>query len=199
MTGRAPPANANDSRYSNVYNRGVNEELPRVTMRRTCKPHPANAPGDFYVEDGCCVVCGMPEQEAPDIFGWAGPSPSHCVVMRQPRTPAELSRTFNAMRLGDLDCIRDRGSRSGYPSGPPHDGLVQPMRSALAGRFRSSDRKGAARLFRDCSGEFLTIPFVRTAVRPVNRSLRRESGVFTSIRTTRPSRNQRRPPRHPWR
>ena len=81
-----------------------------MTMQKTCKPHPANAPGDFYVEDGCCVFCGIPEQKAPDIFGWAGPSPSHCVVVRQPRTPAELSRTFNAMRHSDLDCIRYRGT-----------------------------------------------------------------------------------------
>ena len=78
--------------------------------RKTRKSHPANVPGDFYVEDGCCLFCGMPEQEAPDIFGWAGPSPSHCVVKRQPQTLPELDRTFNAMSHGDVDCVRYRGN-----------------------------------------------------------------------------------------
>ena len=33
------------------------------------KPHPANVPGDFYVEDGCCTMCLVPFTEAPELFG----------------------------------------------------------------------------------------------------------------------------------
>jgi hypothetical protein len=29
------------------------------------QPHPANVPGDFYVEDGCCTMCEVPFAEAP--------------------------------------------------------------------------------------------------------------------------------------
>ena len=27
-----------------------------------------NVAGDFYVEDGCCITCGVPTGIAPDIF-----------------------------------------------------------------------------------------------------------------------------------
>jgi hypothetical protein len=26
--------------------------------------------GDFYVEDGCCAACGVPQAVAPDLVGW---------------------------------------------------------------------------------------------------------------------------------
>lgn len=72
--------------------------------------HPANAPGDFYVEDGCCIACGVPLNEAPDVFDWAGePDRSHCVVVRQPLTTAAVNRTLNAMHAAEVDCIRYRG------------------------------------------------------------------------------------------
>ena len=28
-------------------------------------PNPANVPGDFYVQDGCCTMCEVPFAEAP--------------------------------------------------------------------------------------------------------------------------------------
>jgi hypothetical protein len=27
-----------------------------------------NAPGDFFVEDGCCISCTAPEHEAPELM-----------------------------------------------------------------------------------------------------------------------------------
>lgn len=74
-------------------------------------PHPANVPGDFYVEEGCCITCGVPMEEAPEIFGWAGGSDStHCVVVHQPKTAQSVDRTLNAMLSSEVDCIRYRGA-----------------------------------------------------------------------------------------
>lgn len=76
------------------------------------KPHPANVPGDFYVEDGCCTMCGVPFVEAPDLFGTCqdpGGYP-HCFVKRQPELPSELDRMVSAIQCAELNCIRYRGS-----------------------------------------------------------------------------------------
>lgn len=74
-------------------------------------PHPANAPGDFYVEDQCCVTCGIPVEKAPDVFAWFGePEASHCVVAKQPITNEAVSRTLIVMCAAELQCIRYRGT-----------------------------------------------------------------------------------------
>jgi hypothetical protein len=75
------------------------------------KPHPDNAPGAFYVEDGCCTACGVTVDVAPDVFSWVeGPEHTYCVVAHQPRTADALDRTLVAMWSGELDCVRYRGS-----------------------------------------------------------------------------------------
>lgn len=75
------------------------------------KPHAANAPGDFYVEDGCCITCGVPLLEAPEVFAWTGePEESHCVVANQPMTTSAVDRTLNAMWSGEVQCIRYGGA-----------------------------------------------------------------------------------------
>ena len=70
-------------------------------------PHPSNVPGPFYVEDGCCISCGVWEEVAPDLLAWQedGNSP-HCYVARQPETDAEFGRMMKAMQIGEVDCIR---------------------------------------------------------------------------------------------
>jgi len=70
-------------------------------------PHPANVPGPFYVEGGCCLACGVPEDIAPDLFGWVE-GDMHCYVKRQPETPKELDRMREAMCSSEVDCIRAR-------------------------------------------------------------------------------------------
>lgn len=73
-------------------------------------PHPANATGDFYVEENCCTMCGVPFDEAPDLFGaHQRTNYTHCYVKRQPKSPAELEQMINAARLAELQCIRYRG------------------------------------------------------------------------------------------
>lgn len=76
------------------------------------KPHPANVPGDFYVEDGCCTMCLVPFSFAPELFGECQDLKGypHCFVKRQPETPVELTKMLDAIRCAELMCIRYRGS-----------------------------------------------------------------------------------------
>lgn len=77
----------------------------------THTPHPLNSPGDFYVQDGCCMSCNMPFTVAPDLFGSAdGELDGHCFVRKQPQDEAELSRMIRAIEVSDTGCTRYRGT-----------------------------------------------------------------------------------------
>ena len=71
------------------------------------RPHRLNVVGPFYVVDGCCTACGVPESEAPDLFAWDDSDP--CFVRKQPSNPAELRQMMRAIACADLRCIRYRG------------------------------------------------------------------------------------------
>lgn len=73
------------------------------------KAHPCNAPGPFYVEDGCCITCSVPHDIAPDLFGWTEDE-SHCFVRRQPASPDEVDDAIRALWSAEASCIRYRGS-----------------------------------------------------------------------------------------
>lgn len=75
------------------------------------KAHPCNVPGPFYVEEGCCITCGVPESLAPDLFGWAEDE-AHCFVRRQPASSDETDSMVRAMWSAEVSCIRYRGSDS---------------------------------------------------------------------------------------
>ena len=70
-------------------------------------PFPENVPGDFYVEDGCCLSCGMPTTVAPELFAYA--PGGHCYVRKQPTTPAEVHHMIEAFAVQDDQCIRYMG------------------------------------------------------------------------------------------
>jgi hypothetical protein len=70
-------------------------------------PHKMNVEGDFYVEDGCCLTCGVPVDIAPDIFEYEEHS---CYVKKQPITPDELERTLEVMNNQEVDCIHYKGT-----------------------------------------------------------------------------------------
>jgi ferredoxin len=76
-------------------------------MENTNRPHSKNAPGPFYVVDGCCTACGVPVSVAPDLFVYD--ESDHCYVKRQPRTEEEFDRAFRAIWGAELQCIRYRG------------------------------------------------------------------------------------------
>jgi len=65
-----------------------------------------NVIGPFYVEDGCCTLCGVPDTEAPDLFAEAE---GHCYVHRQPNTSEELEQMLSAIGCAELGCIRYAG------------------------------------------------------------------------------------------
>jgi hypothetical protein len=66
-----------------------------------------NVIGPFYVEDGCCMLCGVPDSLAPELFGGTD---DHCYVKRQPDTPDEIDAMVHVMVSQDLVCIRYAGS-----------------------------------------------------------------------------------------
>jgi len=78
------------------------------------KPHPSNVPGDYYVEDGCCTMCMLPFNEAPELIGEAKDPRgySHCFVKRQPQNEHERAQMVSAIQVAELRCIRYRGNDS---------------------------------------------------------------------------------------
>ena len=70
--------------------------------------HTKNAPGDFYVEDGCCTSCDVPSVEAPGHFKYD--TDGHCFVCKQPFTPQEADRMANAAWVSESGCIRYAGN-----------------------------------------------------------------------------------------
>jgi len=70
------------------------------------KRYSKNVDGDFYVEDQCCISCGVPTDIAPDIFKW---DDRHCFVKKQPVTADEMTRTFEVIQSADAACIRYGG------------------------------------------------------------------------------------------
>lgn len=78
--------------------------IPKLT------PHPMSAPGDFYVEDGQCLACGVPHVVAPDLVGWTDEKVLHCFWKKQPNTPAELERAIAVLDAQELGCHRYAGT-----------------------------------------------------------------------------------------
>jgi hypothetical protein len=79
------------------------------------KRYVLNAPGPFYVEDGCCTLCGVPGVTAPDLFGGFEVDGSvrkdvaQCWVRCQPADESELSAMIETMARQELGCIRYAG------------------------------------------------------------------------------------------
>lgn len=72
------------------------------------KPHRLNVPGPFYVLDGCCTACGVPETTAPELFAYD--CSDHCYVKRQPSSDEELERAMFVMWGQELECVRYAGT-----------------------------------------------------------------------------------------
>src|SRR5258708_1184507 len=73
-------------------------------------PHPKSVPGDFYVEKGQCLACGVPHVVAPDLVGWTDEKFPHCFWKKQPGTPAELERAITVLEVQELECHRYAGT-----------------------------------------------------------------------------------------
>jgi hypothetical protein len=72
--------------------------------------HPKSAPGDFYVEKGQCLACGVPHVVAPDLVGWTDEKAQHCFWKKQPESPAELERAIAILEAQELECHRYAGT-----------------------------------------------------------------------------------------
>lgn len=70
---------------------------------------PENAPGDFYVEAGACLCCGLPHGEAPELMSDCTVAFRGCYFVRQPQTPQEVERAVQAIWVSELNCIRYGG------------------------------------------------------------------------------------------
>lgn len=88
----------------------------RIVPDRGCvmndvKPHPANVPGDYFVEDGCCMTCDVPFTFAPGLFARTDDPEGnwHCYVRKQPETADEQEQMFAAILCADAGCIMYRG------------------------------------------------------------------------------------------
>ncbi len=73
-------------------------------------PHPQSARGDFYVEEGMCLSCGVPHVVAPDLMGWTEGEGSHCIWRKQPETPKEIDQAIAVLDTQELGCHRYAGS-----------------------------------------------------------------------------------------
>ena len=91
-------------------------DLPMVSGEGAgCGPrprNPLNVPGPFYTEANLCLVCCLSEGEAPDLMGLeedlANPM-FGCFFKKQPETPEELDRAFQAMAVNCIDTLRYAG------------------------------------------------------------------------------------------
>jgi hypothetical protein len=70
------------------------------------KAYPKNAPGDFYVAEDCCTLCGITWIVAPDHFEV---DERQGYVKRQLASDAEVDAMISAMGVQELDCIRYKG------------------------------------------------------------------------------------------
>jgi hypothetical protein len=73
-------------------------------------PHPQSAPGDFYVENGMCITCGVPHAVAPDLMGWVDEKTSHCIWKKQPETRGEVDQAIRVLEVQELGCHRYAGN-----------------------------------------------------------------------------------------
>ncbi|HKO18067.1 MAG TPA: hypothetical protein VJU82_04195 [Acidobacteriaceae bacterium] len=65
--------------------------------------------GDFYVESGCCISCGVPQSVAPDLVGWTEEELRQCYWKKQPVTAAELEQALKVFEGQELGCHRYAG------------------------------------------------------------------------------------------
>lgn len=77
-------------------------------MRYKHAPHPKNAPGPFYVVQGCCTACMVPHEMAPTLMGF-DEADGHCFFSRQPDDEEGLYRAVRAVWSSELECLRYGG------------------------------------------------------------------------------------------
>ena len=78
----------------------MNSNRPKIESRR----------GDFYVQDVCCMSCGVPQAIAPELVGWRDQNRQlNCYWIKQPETADELDRAIKILHTQELGCHRYSG------------------------------------------------------------------------------------------
>ena len=65
--------------------------------------------GDFYVEEECCITCGVPQSIAPELVGWTDAELPSCYWIRQPETAEEVEKAIKIIHDQELGCHRYAG------------------------------------------------------------------------------------------
>lgn len=65
--------------------------------------------GTFYLQADCCITCGVPQAEAPELVGWTEQKAS-CYWIRQPETLAEVDKAINVLNSQEVGCHRYSGN-----------------------------------------------------------------------------------------
>lgn len=88
-------------------------------------PYHKNAPGAFFVEDGCCITCGvMHESKGGRFFEWDEKADSsHCYIKLQPETKHDLQDMIKAMKVSDVDCVFYKGCNKNWQKQLRQNGL----------------------------------------------------------------------------
>jgi hypothetical protein len=66
-----------------------------------------NCQGDFIVEDGVCILCCLPETEAPDLMASDDLS---CYFKKQPSSEPEIDRAIEAIKVSCCEAVRYVGT-----------------------------------------------------------------------------------------
>ena len=78
-------------------------------------PNPENAKGDWFVSADCCLLCGVPEVVAPELFAYKMGSEraEYCYVKKQPSSEDETKKMLEVVQCAEVPCIRYIGRDKG--------------------------------------------------------------------------------------
>lgn len=66
---------------------------------------------DLYVQQGCCMSCGVPQAIAPELVGWRDQNQRlNCYWIKQPETADELDRAIKILHTQEVGCHRYAGN-----------------------------------------------------------------------------------------
>ena len=80
-------------------------------MSNKHKPYPKNVEGDFYVEDGCCTGCMVPEYYASNLMNY-DETDFHCFVAKQPTNENETYQLIKAVWASEVEMYSLRWTKS---------------------------------------------------------------------------------------
>lgn len=69
---------------------------------------PLNTSGPFFTEKDCCISCGAPEAEAPELMAFDEERGS-CYFRRQPETREEIERACQAVWASCCEAVQYDG------------------------------------------------------------------------------------------